>query len=386
MRLAPARDDRRVRLATEIRRPPGADVLLAAVLSAVGVVALLAQPVDPGQNVTRAADVAGVLLSLGMTGAVAWRRAAPLPSLGAAGVCALVASTSGYGVTVGALSTWMLLGSAALHTDRTVTRALIVLGAVSVSGSVAVFSPESRTVLGLVSAAGVGTLPPLVGDALRRQRELTDRVRALQDAEVERATAAERVRIARDVHDSVGHHLSAISLQSRAGELGDEAAAVQALRRIARLSERALDDTHHILGILRDDDAPGLSPAPRLGDLDELAATAALAGVEVAVEREGALDPLPDPIHTCAFRIAQEALTNVARHAAPARAVLRVERARGRVMVTVTDDGRAARGPAAEGRGITGMRERAHAVGGSLRAAPRAGGGWAVHAELPDHL
>lgn len=139
------------------------------------------------------------------------------------------------------LTVWLAVGSAALHTDRRTARGLILVGSLAAAGSVLNFAPASRNVLGVLSACAVGALPPLVGDALRRQRELLTEIQALRVRELEQAVAQERLAIARDVHDSVGHYLSAIQLQAGAAIIAgsDEP------------SSAAFDRTSVTLGILR---------------------------------------------------------------------------------------------------------------------------------------
>ena len=361
------------------------DALLAAALTALGVATLLAQPLAPADGVTREADLLGIALSVAMTAPLAWRRRAPLASLAVAGVCAVVASTTGYALTVGTLVVWMTVGSAALHTDARTARGLVALGALAVAGTVMIFSPESRTLLGVLAAAAVGTLPPLVGDALRRQRELLTEVQALQAGDVHRARTQARLEVVRDIHDIVGHHLSAITLQAGAARMttGTEHAEPPEVvfARIAGLGERALADTRASLGLL--DAAASTRPTPALHDLDELLEGARLAGVQILGARVTCLvDALPEPTQAAAYRIIQEALTNVARHASPATAEVTLESLDGMLRVEVIDHG--VRAPArVEGRGIAGMRERATLLGGRLTAGPTARGGWSVCAELP---
>jgi signal transduction histidine kinase len=371
--------------------PPRSDVHAAVALAVVGVVTLLLEPIDPALDVRRAADATGVALMLGMTLPLAWRRRAPLLVLGVPGVCALAAFVLGYAATVGVLAVWAALGSAALHTDRATAIGLALLGGLSVMGAVlltfGVASP--LTVLG---SFVTGTLPALVGDALRTQRALgrelrerSLRLEQLRSAEVERARAQERVHVARDVHDAVGHHLSAISLMAGGGRgLAEDAdpRLADVLATIQRLSGEALADTRRMLDALRAGDVR--EGAPDLGDLDRLLASCAHAGVPVEASLPTGLR-LPAEVGGCAYRIVQEALTNVARHARPAAARVRVAMVAGVVEVLVDDDGDAPPAGSAPrlGHGLLGMRERAALLGGLVEAGPRPGGGWRVRAALP---
>jgi signal transduction histidine kinase len=183
--------------------------------------------------------------------------------------------------------------------------------------------------------------------------------------------------------------------------------AAESLAAIRQASDEALGELHAMLGVLRDGDGSGgdapLSPAPGLGELDVLVAQAAGAGVEVTVSLEGEPRRLPAAVDLAAYRVVQESLTNVVRHAGASRAEVAVRHSDGQVVVEVTDDGKGVEPPSAaavplrpadspvcpdrqdrrSGQGILGMRERARALGGSLEAGPRPGGGFRVHATLP---
>src|SRR4051794_11435846 len=350
------------------------DVLVALALTPVSLAGLVAGPMSERAYAPRGADLLGVVLTLGMTMPVVALRTHPRPAIVVAGASALTISVAGYGFMLGALIVWVLVGVAALRSDRRFSVLLGAASAVAVMLSVAAFSPDNRDPAALALAAAVGLMPVLAGDALRRQRELTDEVRRLQ----QHAIDAERLRIARDVHDTVGHHLSAISLQARAGALTD---GTEALAAIARLSDRAIDEIRATLGTIRS--ADGLRPTPRIEHFEDLVETAALAGVEVQVRIDGPTDDLSDRVSTCAYRVVQEALTNTAKHAAPARAWVEVRRRAGELLITIRDDGRAP-GGGPEGHGIAGMRERVHSLGGTLTATPDRPSGWRVHAALPE--
>jgi signal transduction histidine kinase len=237
------------------------------------------------------------------------------------------------------------------------------------------------------------------GEAVRARRayvaELRDRAERAErtrEEEARRRVDEERMRIARELHDVVSHTIGVISVQAGVashllGRRPDKAA--ESLAAIRQASDEALGELHAMLGVLRDGDggdgqAP-LSPAPGLGELDALVAQAAGAGLEVRVSLEGEPRRLPPAVDLAAYRVVQEALTNVVRHAQAGRAEITVTHADGRVTVEVADDGRAGgngRG-SGSGQGILGMRERARALGGTLEAGPRPGGGFRVLATLP---
>ncbi|MEU7446874.1 sensor histidine kinase [Streptomyces diastaticus] len=211
----------------------------------------------------------------------------------------------------------------------------------------------------------------------------------------ERAATQERLRIARELHDVVGHHLSLINVQSAAALrrlTKDPAAgagqAAEALGAVKAASHEALRELRATLGVLRDagEEAP-TAPAPGLARIGELTGAARATGLTVTVHRTGGPGRLPVEADLAAYRIVQESLTNVARHARATRADIRLDGDGHRLTVSVTDDGRgpvtdpAGTGPT--GSGVTGMRERARALGGDLTAGPAPGGGFAVHATLP---
>src|SRR5215218_2880269 len=246
------------------------------------------------------------------------------------------------------------------------------------------------------------------GEAVRARRayvaELRDRAERAErtrEEEARRRVDEERMRIARELHDVVSHTIGVISVQAGVAahllhRRPDKAA--DSLAAIRQASDEALGELHAMLGVLREGDGDGgrapLTPAPGLAELDALVAQAAGAGVEVTVSLEGEPRRLPPAVDLACYRVVQESLTNVVRHAGASRAEVTVTHHDGRVVVEVTDDGRA--GPtdgsgagsgngngAGSGQGILGMRERARALGGSLEAGPRPGGGFRVQATLP---
>jgi len=240
------------------------------------------------------------------------------------------------------------------------------------------------------------------GEAVRARRayvaELRDRAERAErtrEEEARRRVDEERMRIARELHDVVSHTIGVISVQAGVAahllrRRPDKAA--ESLDAIRQASDEALGELHAMLGVLRDGDGHGaqapLSPTPGLGELDALVAQAAGAGVEVRVSLEGGPRRLPAAVDLAAYRVVQESLTNVVRHAAASRAEVTVTHGDDRVVVEVTDDGRAGPAPASgngggSGQGILGMRERARTLGGSLEAGPRPGGGFRVRASRP---
>jgi signal transduction histidine kinase len=250
---------------------------------------------------------------------------------------------------------------------------------------------------GLAAAAGVS------GITIRQRRALlislherATRLEVERDQEGRLAAAAERARIAREMHDIVAHNLSVmISLADGAGYAmaSSPQRADEAIARISATGRQALLEMRRLLGVLREDAAEQpLAPQPRLDRLDELLAQVHAAGIPVTMDLDGDPRELPDGVQLTIFRVAQEALTNTLKHAArPTSAHVALSCAPSSVELEVTDTGRSAglagapTSLAGSGRGLSGMRERAAAYGGKLDAGPSLDGGWRVHLRLrPD--
>ena len=219
---------------------------------------------------------------------------------------------------------------------------------------------------------------------------LAERARVLErdrDVNVRVAAAEERVRLARELHDVVGHSVSVMVVQAGAERLalGQERPATrEALLAIERTGREALAEMSRLLGILRKDgERAALAPRPSLADVETLVATVRDAGVPVELQVEGDPASLPPGIDVSAYRIVQEALTNVAKHAGPARASVRVRYGGRAVEVQVSDDGRGPENGLGLGYGLAGMRERVELHGGTFEAGRRNGGGFTVTARLP---
>jgi signal transduction histidine kinase len=226
--------------------------------------------------------------------------------------------------------------------------------------------------------------------------QLEERTAELERAREElarRAVTEERLRLARELHDVVAHAMSVIAVQSGVGahvadsrpeEVGKALSAIEAT------SRAALTELRRLLGVLRQDSEvqASLTPVPGLADLEGLLAEVAKAGLAVKLRVNGTRPPLPAGVDLSAYRIIQEALTNVVKHAGPARAQVTIRYRDQDVTVEVTDDGRGAVTAAGDGRvgtghGLIGMRERVQAFGGDLEVGPRPGGGFRVAAQLP---
>jgi signal transduction histidine kinase len=227
----------------------------------------------------------------------------------------------------------------------------------------------------------------IVGDA-RRLRQLAEQLRAEQEISERRAVHAERARVAADLHDIVAHHVSAIAVQARAtadvlADGGNPAG--DRLSEIAATADSALVEMRRMLRLLVDPQDPALHGEPSLAHLDRLTRVAETAGCRVAVHVDPAVTATPDSMQICAYRIIQEALTNVVKHAS-ATAVevdLRCDSSSLTVTIENAPPPPAHRPVEGSGLGIVGMRERVTVFGGDLYAGPRGDGGWRVTATLP---
>ena len=242
----------------------------------------------------------------------------------------------------------------------------------------------------------VGFLAVTAGLALWQWRRAEGEVRALEAAltrdtaaEAQLAAAAERARIAREMHDVVAHTLSVVVAQADGGRFAartDPEAAARTLDTIADVSRSALTEMRGLLGLLRDSDGEAaLGPQPSLDDIPALVAATREGGLDVAYVTTGTPRPLPIGAGLVLYRVAQEALTNVLKHAGPGvKAFVQLTWEGADAVLTIADDGRgaAARGDGS-GQGIIGMQERVTIFGGTLAAGPRAGGGFLVRARLP---
>jgi signal transduction histidine kinase len=248
-----------------------------------------------------------------------------------------------------------------------------------------------------VGLSGLATAAAVLGVSVRQRRALlaslhekAARLEFERDQEGRLGAAAERARIAREMHDIVAHNLSVmIALADGATYAMDSSPerAAEATQRVSATGREALVEMRRLLGVLREEsEAQPLEPQPSLGRLDELLARVHAAGIPVTMDLDGDPHELADGVQLTVFRVAQEALTNTLKHAArPTCAHLALSCRPGAVELEVTDTGEGRAAAAAGGRGLHGMRERAASYGGKLEAGPRPQGGWRVHLRLdPD--
>jgi signal transduction histidine kinase len=291
------------------------------------------------------------------------------------------------GTTVVAIPAWALFDLARTYGRReTIVAAVAVAPCVLVSVLPFADSGEDLVSLTLRNLA-LCELALAGGYLMWHNRAAMEREVAAREAEAERRLGEERLRIAREVHDVVAHSMVAINVQAGvAAHLleHDTDQAREALLQIKRTSGEALTDLRATLGVLRDpDQAAPVGPAGGLDDLEAVAGRLRAAGIEVVVDVD-TVGGVPTPVHSASYRIVQESLTNVLRHA-NAQAVTVVVRADDDMLtIVVADDGTGSDQPSAgAGAGVRGMRERAEALGGTLQASPGEEGGWRVEATLP---
>jgi signal transduction histidine kinase len=264
-----------------------------------------------------------------------------------------------------------------------------------VTGVIYVVAPVTAWVLGDSVAYRRARLARMEERAVRAERE--------RDAQAQIAAAAERARIARELHDVIAHNLSVMVAQADGGAYAFDSAPEQSRKALAQIGDtgrQALSEMSNLIGILRTGpEEPPLAPAPATAEIALLVAQAREAGMRVSHVTEGAVRPLPAGLSLAAYRIMQEALTNVRKHAGPGAATdVTVRYGEDELHIRVADDGLGDAAPPASlprygartgasegstGHGLTGMRERAAVYGGTVRAGPRPGGGFEVAASLP---
>jgi signal transduction histidine kinase len=331
------------------------------------------------------------LLAVVAAAPVAFRTRAPLAALVGVELGAIFSAASFDASWTATAMVAVQLYTVALVGDRqrslavgAVTAIGVIVAIVLIDGSLDLTSVALRLPLVFLSLA--------FGDTIRSRRALRDAVRERaeraereRDEEGRRRVADERLRIAREVHDALAHSLVAINVRAGvAVDLHESQDPADALRDIKQVSATALRDLRATLGFLRErDDAAPTTPVFDLQALPALVADARSAGLRADLDIHVNGAAVPSAIGGAAFRIVQEALTNVLRHADASSAQVRVRASSDALEIEVTDDGRADGAEVNEGLGLRGMAERAEALGGRVHVGPHAAGGWRVHAVLP---
>ncbi|WP_245816357.1 sensor histidine kinase [Rhodococcus maanshanensis] len=317
--------------------------------------------------------------------ALAARRRAPVTVLAVTGLCALGYQAIGFDVPAAAFVFAVYASVRAGHRMITVAASVTLLAALPLAGLASLDDTEEA----FAQARGALEIAWLIaagaaGEALRQAERRADEAERSREETARRRADEERLHIARELHDSLTHQISVIKVQSEAavhvarkrGE--DVPEALLAIREAGREAARELRAT---LEALRDD---GKSPPQGLADVPDLVNRARTTGLNATLTIEGQCQGVPATVDRTGYRIVQESLTNIARHAAAATASIRIDYRPDALVIRVDDDGKATPDTASvAGVGLLGMRERVTALGGRLRAEPRSAGGFSVQAELP---
>jgi signal transduction histidine kinase len=366
------------------RHPFASDAALAVALAAL----VLSDVLTSGGYLTASKAIyvpAGLLMTLPL----AWRRRAPLP-VAAVVMGALVFESLAVGSAPtpdSPLIGWLLaIYTVAAHCGRA---AALTGGAMSLAAGL-VWIGLDDFFFPLVVFGGAWLAGRLVRQHEVHARIVEERSAAL-DREREanaRATAAEeRARIARELHDVLSHSVSVMVVQAGAERLAlgsNRAATGEALEAIEKTGRQALAEMRRLLGMLRVGDEPAAhAPQPTLAELDGLVSQVREAGLHVELQVEGEPTTVPPGVGVSAYRIVQEALTNVLKHAGPAQARVIVRYASRELELEIADDGRGPREAGDPGHGLLGMHERVALYGGDFDAGARNGGGFVVRARLP---
>jgi signal transduction histidine kinase len=331
------------------------------------------------------------VLAIAAAAPLAWRTRAPLAALVGVGIGALACLAAFHASWAATAMVAVELYTVALLGDRqrsaligAVTTIVVVLAVLTIATSASLTDVATRVPLVFLSLA--------LGDTMRSRRSLRAAARERAEHELReheeegrRRVAQERLRIARELHDTLAHSLVAINVRAGvAVDLDDPRNASGALSDIKQVSATALRDLRATLSLVRDqDDTAPTAPAFDLDALPGLVDHARSAGLHTEVDVQVDGTPVPSAIGRAAFRIVQEALTNILRHADASNAHIGVRTTRDALDIEVTDDGRTEAATVTPGLGVRGMAERAAALGGRVDVGPRDAGGWRVHAVLP---
>ena len=374
------------------------DAVLTIGLTMVGVLSQFAEGFSDVEDF-RETDGWAVALGLLICLPLYWRRTHPLGALLVSTTAITVLAAFDYLTNNLPVAVMFLTFACGAYAKR--ERAVLGLVVVNVALLVIYVSkPPDLDATGLVANIAIFSAAWLAGQVIRaRSIATTARLAEAEErAETQRQQAArsvveERLRLAQELHDVVAHPMSVIAVQAGMGaHVIDQrpADAKAALEAISETSRTTLQEMRRLLGVLRGEDgARATAPAPGMADLPRLVADVRRTGLPVELTVEGEATEVPDAVELSVYRLVQEGLTNVIKHAGQARAEVTVRCAPGEVEVEVVDDGRGAAaidghdGDAEGGHGLVGMRERVALWGGTLQAGPKSGGGYRVLATLP---
>jgi signal transduction histidine kinase len=338
-------------------------------------------------------------LDLAACVALGWRRTRPLWVLAVVVAVDVTQIVTGLPALTLVYVTLIAIYSVAAYASRRRAVVALLLTYAAIFG--ALVTPQGSIEGGLVTATAVMAAAAVLGDSVRTRRaylasveERATRLERERDAQAAIAAAAERTRIAREMHDVVAHSLSVMVAQADGAGYVMDTSPDQARRAMATVAETgrgALAEMHRLLGVLRSAPLePALAPQPSVDQLDALIARTESAGLPVTLDVQGSPLSLSPGLSLTVYRIVQEALTNTLKHAGPdVTARVRLRYLSHDVEIEVSDDGHFSDVPATrtmgadDGHGLTGMRERIGVYGGSLQAGPSADGGWRIWARLP---
>ncbi|MFJ2218391.1 sensor histidine kinase [Streptomyces sp. NPDC101062] len=381
------------------RHPRAFDAATAAVLCALAVLSTtMAQP----PRIVRWPPAAAAGVAVLACAALLLHRNRPRLTVITTTVCTAVLGAMGpsFGYEFGSTLTGPVmaaLASLAWRTDSRTAARYTATAAMALLTASSLWTPGGPQLQpDQVGLAAFTLVAPAVADSLRSRRDYVSAVEAraemaehTREEEARRRVGAERMRIARELHDVVAHHITLAHAQSATADYllaSRPDKAQQVMQNLTATLNSALGELRATVVLLREhDESPGPStePAPGLTRLTELIASFDQVGLTVTLTQEGATRSLSPGVDLTAYRITQEALTNVSKHALTTTAAVHLHYTDNLLTLTVTDDGPPVPVRDAAGYGLIGMRERAHAVGGHLRAHPRDDAGFEVTAELP---
>jgi signal transduction histidine kinase len=369
------------------RRQRAFDIAIGLVVLVIAV--LLVEGAEPDSLEIRSpADISILAWAVFLIAAVtvAFRRIWPIPVFVITMTCGFVSGLAGWSDLIG-LTFLVGLYSVARYSESTPwIGASLVLAAVFGLSTLLIDeeSALSAAAFGLVVIGGVW----YAGRRIRDRGERRAQAERERLAEARRMVAEERARIARELHDVVAHRVSLMTVQAGAAKTvagSNPDAAIQAMQAVEQAGREALDELRHLLDVLRPDSDPtSLGPQPGIADMPRLAARFAETGTPVSIDIRDVPEGLPARVDLFAYRIVQESLTNVLKHAGDdAEPTVTVAGSGDRILIEVVDHGRGATILPGSGHGLVGMRERALLLGGTLDAGPIPEGGWRVRATLP---
>jgi signal transduction histidine kinase len=380
------------------------DALLGLFVAVMQVQGTMAKPPEIGSRPLTDLGYLGYVLLIVSGLVLAGRRRWPVPVFITAALASLAYYTIGFSDGPGWIGLFVALYTLTAYGDG--RRSLAIAGGgitvLTIGWLVAATGIEPAAAIGWVFfRIAASVMAAALGESVRSRHviaaEALERARQAERTREEAARSrvdAERLRIAREVHDTVAHAIAIINVQAGVtAYLLDKRpdSAREALVTIEQTSTQALHEMRAVLGVLRDSDN-GRVPHPGLGQVNELTAMAREAGLDITLEMSSSTTPLPSAVDHTAYRILQESITNVIRHVGPTRVTVALDYGTDALEVRVTDEGdqgacgddaAGVRTPVEPGRGIIGMRERCGLLGGQLTAGPRPCGGFEVTARLP---